>query len=410
MYDIIIIWWWASWLFCSINAPKDSKKLIIEKQKTLWNKILLSGWWRCNFTNLNIDPDRYFWQNKKMLASVFHKYSNYDFMNYLDENWIEYNVEDNGRVILKSWKAKELLDFLIEKSKENNTDIQTWQTITKIEKKDEFFKITTEQTDFLCKKLVISTWWISYPQIWATSFWVDIARQFWLKIIPSLPALCWLETKDDFSSLSWSSISWIVELFDWNKKIYENQWNILFTHRWLSGPVIFNCSAWLAEYLTKSYLSPFLKGEARRAEGFLKSSTPAKAGHSTSWSPSFPAGARHGKKEDINLKITPNKITKKLETFIKNIPSFFDWKESSTCREKKGQGDDFTTQIINFRPLEEAKVSSGGVDMNEIKPNFECKNISNLYFIWETLDIIWETWWFNLQRARSSGAICWQWL
>jgi len=379
MYDIIIIWWWASWLFCSISAPKDSKKLIIERQESLWNKILLSGWWRCNFTNLNIDPDRYFWQNKKMLASVFHKYSNYDFMNYLDENWIEYNVEDNGRVILKSWKAKELLDFLIEKSKENNTDIQTWQTITKIEKEDEFFKITTEQTDFLCKKLVISTWWISYPQIWATSFWVDIARQFWLKIIPSLPALCWLETKEDFSSLSWSSISWIVELFDWNKKIYENQWNILFTHRWVSGPAIFNCSAWLAEYITKKYLSPFLKGEGE-ARGILK--------------------------------ITPKEITKKLEKFLENQQksSTTSWSPSFPAEAGHGKKEDIICSITNFRPLEEAKVSSGGVDMNEIKPNFECKNISNLYFIWETLDIIWETWWFNLQRARSSGAICWQWL
>ncbi|MBO4516920.1 NAD(P)/FAD-dependent oxidoreductase [bacterium] len=39
------------------------------------------------------------------------------------------------------------------------------------------------------------------------------------------------------------------------------------------------------------------------------------------------------------------------------------------------------TTITSFRPLEEAKVSSGGVDMNEIKPNFECKKIPNIYFI-----------------------------
>lgn len=374
MYDIIIIWWWASWLFCSINASKNSKKLILEKQDTLWNKILLSGWWRCNFTNLNIDPDRYFWQNKKMLASVFHKYSNYDFMNYLDENWIEYNIEDNGRVILKSWKAKELLDFLIKKSKENNTEIQTWQTIKKVEKGNDIYKITTEKDEFQCKNLVIATWWISYPQIWATWFWSQIAKEFGLKTIPNLPALCWLETQTDFSNLTWSSISWTVELFDWNKKFYENQWNILFTHRWLSWPVIFNCSAWLAEYLTKKHSChcEVQSDEEYNIISYLQ------------W--------------DIQLKITPNKITKKLENFIKNTPSF----------SKKGQGDDFITQIINFRPLEEAKVSSGGVDITEIKPNFECKNNPNLFFIWESLDIIWETWGFNLQRARSSGAICWQ--
>jgi len=352
LYDLIIIWGWASWLFCSINASKNSKKLIIEKQDSLWKKILLSGWGRCNFTNLNTDPDRYFWQNKKMLASIFHKYSNYDFMNYLDIHWIEYNIEDNGRVILKSWKAKELLDFLIQESKNNNTEIQTEQTITKIEKLNNWFKITTEQTEFSTKNLVIAAWWISYPQIWATWFWIEIAKQFWLNTIPSFPALCWLETNLNFSPLSWSSITWKVEILDWNKIIYETKWNILFTHRWLSGPAIFNCSAWLAEYMTKK-----------------------------TW--------------EFSIKITPNEMTKKLEKFL-DSSLWSEWQQ------------EIVTKISNLRPLEEAKVSSGGVDMNEIKPNFECKKIPNLYFIWETLDIIWETWWFNLQRARSSGYICGQ--
>jgi predicted flavoprotein YhiN len=46
--------------------------------------------------------------------------------------------------------------------------------------------------------------------------------------------------------------------------------------------------------------------------------------------------------------------------------------------------------------------------MNEIKPSFESKKISDLYFIWETLDITGQTWWFNLQRAWSSGFVCWK--
>lgn len=347
-----MIWGWASGLFCSINASKNSKKLIIEKQKILWQKILLSGWWRCNFTNLNIDPDRYFWQNKKMLASILHKYSNYDFMNYLDIHWIEYNIEDNGRVILKSWKAKELLDFLIKESENNNTEIQTWQTIIKIEKLENSFKITTEETEFFTKYLVIAAWWISYPQLWTKGFGIQVAKDFWLNIIPSFPSLCWLETDTDFSTLSGSSITWKVEILDWSKTIYETEWNILFTHRWLSGPAIFNCSAWLAEYMTKK-----------------------------NW--------------EFIIKITPNEMTKKLEKFL-DSSLWSEWQQ------------EIVTKISNLRPFEEAKVSSGWIDMNEIKPNFECKKVPNLYFIWETLDIIWETWWFNLQRARSSGYICGQ--
>ena len=134
-----------------------------------------------------------------MLASVFHKYSNYDFLNYLDKNWIQYNIEDNDRVILKSWKAKELLNFLIQESKNNNTEIQTGQIITKIEKINNSFKITTEQSEFLTKNLVVAAWWISYPQLWTTGFGIQIAKDFWLNIIPNFPSLCWLETEVNFS-------------------------------------------------------------------------------------------------------------------------------------------------------------------------------------------------------------------
>jgi predicted flavoprotein YhiN len=43
--------------------------------------------------------------------------------------------------------------------------------------------------------------------------------------------------------------------------------------------------------------------------------------------------------------------------------------------------NELNIELKNFRPLNEAKVSSGGVSMDEIKPNFESKQISNLYFI-----------------------------
>jgi len=350
-FDLIIVWWWASWLFCAINSPKNYSKLILEKQDQLWTKILLSGWWRCNFSNINISPDRYFWQNKKMLASVFYKYSNQDFTNFLSENWIKYKTEDNGRIILKSWKSQELLDLIIEKTLENQTEIKLNQNITKIEKTDNWFQLQTEQETFTCKKLVIATWWISFPKTGTTWFGINIAKDFDIKTIPSLPALCWLETKTNFSELSGASILWKIQALEWKKVIYEYLWNILFTHRWLSGPAIFNTSAGIWEYITKK------------------------------WS----------QIDKIKLKISVPKeqITKRLQ-------------KSNLLNTE----NEIIVNLKDFRPLNEAKVSSGGVLMDEIKPNFESKQISNLYFIWETLDIIGETGWFNLQRAWSSGFVC----
>ncbi len=350
-FDLIIVWWWASWLFCAINAPKNYKKLILEKQDQLWTKILLSGWWRCNFSNTNISPEKYFWQNRKMLASIFHKYSNQDFTNFLSENWVQYHIEDNGRIILKSGKAKELLDLLIGKTSENQTEIKLNQNIIKIEKIDEWFQIHTKDEIFTCKKLVIATWWVSFPQTGTTGFGIDLAKKFWIQTINLLPALCWLETQNDFSWLSGASIIWTIESISDKKIIYEYQWNILFTHRWLSGPAIFNTSAGIWEYLTKKW-----------------------------W---------NIKNIKLKISIESSQITKRLEksNFLNSDNTII-------------------TELKNFRPLNEAKVSSGWISMDEIKPNFESKKIANLYFIWETLDIIGETWWFNLQRAWSSGFVC----
>lgn len=349
IYDLIIIWWGASWLFCAINSPKEYKKLILEKQNQLWTKILLSGWWRCNFSNKNISADKYFWQNKKMLASVFHKYNNTDFLNFLDQNKIKYKLEDNGRFLLLNGNSRDLLNLLQKKVKENNTEIFLEQGVTNINKKDELFEIETKSEKFYSKNLVIATWWISFPQTGTNGFALKLAKKFEIQTINSLPALCGLETELDFSQLSGASIFGIVQSKYKNKLIYETQWQILFTHWGVSWPAILNTSAWISEYLNKNKL----------------------------------------KISDLSLTIKTEEISKKL------------WKLNILNSE-----NEIISQIKGFRPLNEAKASSGGVSLDEIKANFESKKIPNLFFIGEALDIVGETGWFNLQRAWSSGFVC----
>ena len=65
-----------------------------------------------------------------------------------------------------------------------------------------------------------------------------------------------------------------------------------------------------------------------------------------------------------------------------------------------------SSDIVNVRWLDEAKVCWWWVKTKNLKDNFECKNIPWLYFIWECVDVTWKTWWFNLQRCWTSGAIC----
>ena len=54
VYDVIIIWAWAAWLFAWIHLPKNKKKLILEKNENPWVKVLLSWWERANVSNIDI--------------------------------------------------------------------------------------------------------------------------------------------------------------------------------------------------------------------------------------------------------------------------------------------------------------------------------------------------------------------
>jgi len=353
MYDIIIIWGWASGLFCASNLIKNLKKLIIEKSWNLWNKVLLSWGGRCNFSNANIDPiNDYFGQNKKALPSLFHKFWANEMTKFLEENWIQTQQEDNWRLILKSGKAQELNNLLIDKVKKNNTEIKLNQEIISIFKKENIFIIKTIEQVLETKNLIIATGWKSFSQIGATDFALQIAKQFWLETTETIQWLCGIETNEDFSILTWNSLKAMITLNYHNKTIFQQNWDLLFTHRWLSWPAIFNLVNSLGEYKIQKKI----------------------------WINDF-----------YNFSIT---IIFNPTTAIKKITNHFHGEQIAN----------FT--IKSLRPREEAKVMSGGIHMKEINPSMESKKAPHLYFIGEALDITGKTWGYNLQRCRTSAYSC----
>ena len=70
---------------------------------------------------------------------------------------------------------------------------------------------------------------------------------------------------------------------------------------------------------------------------------------------------------------------------------------------------DFCVDITDFRPIEEAIITSGGVSVKEINPKtMKSKIIDNLYFAGEVIDVDAYTGGFNLQIAFSTGYLCGQ--
>ncbi len=358
IYDVIIIWAWRAWLYTAINADKNLNKLILEKNTKPWIKVLLSWWERANLSNIDIEPLRdYFSQNKKALLSIFSKHNNFDAVDFFSKNWLDIVKEDRWRLILSSWDSKELLNFLLDKRYKNNTTIRTWIDVKSLQKIDDIFIVSSLNWElYKTKKVVVSSWWKSFSHVWTIWDWYEFAKSFWHSIITPLRWLCWLVSVNDFSEVSWVSCDLNMEIFDMGKSIYIEKWPLLFTHFWISWPIVFNWRVAISEKIN------FLKIDEK---DFFKN----------------------------NLKII---LTFDLSNTPKRLIKFF-----SLSEEKKY----VEIYFQDYRTRKEAKITSWWININELTNSLESKKVSGLYFCWEVLDFTWKTWWFNLQLAWSTAYV-----
>lgn len=382
-YDIIIVWWWAAWFFTAINSPLNKTKLLLEKQKDMWVKVLLSGWERANLTNIDIVPERdYFWQNKKALISMFKKFNQYDAISYFSNMWASIVEEDRGRMILESWDSKELLAILVKNALKNKTMLKTNSWVIEIKKVWDLFEIKTISWDiFHSEKLVITTWWKSFPQVWTTWDWYQIAKNFWHTILEPHRGLSWLVTITNLSEISWISTNLELKIFSktTKKEIYKEFWPILFTHFWISGPIIFNWAVAIWEHINSLNLDEFIS------------------------SLDFSKIPENEKNDFIQRSFIKENIYVTLDFDLGNTPkklkSFFNLSLENTK---------INLSLQDYRSWREAKVTWWWIKVDELTNNLESKLVKNLYFAWEILDITWKTWWFNLQLSWTSWFIVWQ--
>jgi len=267
-------------------------------------------------------------------------------IDFLQGHGVETVVEDHGRVLLKSGKAKELLELLTHLAHENDVEISLSQNVLKIQHlPDGQFSIMTEDKEYHAKKLIIASWGMTYPQVGASAFGYEIAEQLWLEIVAPHGALCGIETHEETSALAWSTVQTWITLYHDNKIVYKNAWSLLFTHRGVSGPIIFDATLHIDQDISK-----------------------------------------YSFQLEFDLAATSKKVVQAFKLVA--------W---DTQR-------DFRLKAV--RPISEAKVSVGGILLRELDQHFQSRKIPGLYFIGEALDITGKTGGYNLQWAWSSAYVC----
>lgn len=403
MRKIIIIGGGAAGLIASATAAKRGEDVTaIEKNSRPARKVMITGKGRCNVTNACFDLDDLINSvvtNKRFMYSAFSSFMPYDTIALIEEMGVPTKIERGNRVFPESDKAVDIVDALVKNAKQSGVKFVEG-TVTSFNTENNVIKSVNlaDGTIVDGDAFAICTGGMSYQSTGSTGDGYRLAESVGHSITDIEPALISLVASNGFvpklQGLSLRNIS--IKLLDGEKEIYSDFGEMLFTHYGVSGPVILSASSHMTHPKEHNYkividLKPALDEQTldKRIQRDFAENT---------------------NKDFINSlsKLLPNKLIPVIVKLSGIEPS----EKVNQITKPQRQNlvhllKNFTVNISDFRPINEAIITSGGVDVKEINPKtMGSKIIDNLFFAGEVIDVDAYTGGFNLQVAFSTGYLC----
>ncbi len=407
-YDVAVIGGGAAGLMAAITSAKAGKNtVLIEKNGFCGKKLNITGKGRCNVTN-NCDNQTFLanvTRNNKFLYKSISSLSTFDLMDFFESAGVPLKTERGNRVFPVSDKARDITDALVNEAKKNKVSF-LYKRVDKIIKKSfgekerfeiEVFDSHTSIIRVRSESVIICTGGLSYPKTGSTGDGYKFAAYFGHSIVPQVPSLVPLESPDVMCKkamgLSLKNVG-VRFISQSGKCLYSAEGEMLFTHFGVSGPLVLSASAHLHNLkekvtlyidlkpaldditLDKRLLKIFSESQNKDFINCLDSLLPQKIIE--------PIVHYSGIPERKKVNLITKEERKNLLNIIKNYP----------------------VNISSFRPIDEAIVTSGGINVKEINPStMESKLVKGLFFAGEVIDVDCYTGGFNLQVAFSTGFV-----
>ena len=387
-YDVVIIGAGAAGMMSAIECGKRGRKtLLIDHSKKIGEKIRISGGGRCNFTNLNASPIKYISKNPSFIISALNQYNQEDFIDLVKKYKIKYHEKKLGQLFCDN-SAQEIIDMLLNECKLANVVLKIDTKVIEVSYKDKIFITRDNSKTYLSSSLIVATGGLSVPKIGASKFGYDLAKQFNLNVIDTVPALVPLTFNEKILNkcklLAGVSANAIISI---KKTLFEE--GMLFTHRGLSGPSILQISSYWKEGESLNIdLCP-----EKNIFNFLL--------NKRNTSP----------KQSINS-IINSFLAKRLATIIceeNEITGNIGELSNKNIKKLSDSINNWIVEPIGTEGYKTAEVTLGGVDTNELSSKtMMCKKHPGLFFIGEVVDITGHLGGYNFQWAWSSGFVAGQ--
>ena len=399
-YDLIIIGGGAAGMTAACMAAGRYGKsvLLLERNPRLGKKLLITGKGRCNITN-NCDVNGLIAnipRNPRFLYSAFNNFSPQDTISFFESLGVPVKTERGNRVFPQSDRAYDVAAALEQELRRLKVKVRTERALRLLLEDGRVTGVRCESgVEYLAPSVLIATGGKSYPLTGSTGDGYELAKQAGHSVVPPVPSLIPILTEEkdvkDMQGLSLKNVTLTVS--EKGKSIYSELGEMLFTHFGVSGPLILSASAHMREpdkgrYLMEIDLKPGLT-EEQLDKRLLRD-----------FSQNLNRDIINSLGALLPRKMIPVVLKRSGIPFETKIHEVTKEQRQTLLRAVKA----FSLHPTGFRPIEEAIITSGGVDVKEVNPKtMESKLLEGLFFAGEVLDVDGYTGGFNLQIAFATA-------
>ncbi|MGI6180893.1 MAG: NAD(P)/FAD-dependent oxidoreductase [Agathobaculum sp.] len=397
--NIIVVGGGAAGLMAAGTAAENGAHVtLFETNEKVGRKLFITGKGRCNVCN-NCDIPTVLQNvpvNPRFLYSALGCFAPADVMAFFESHGVPLKTERGNRVFPVSDHAADIIDALFTWIKRSGVIIKR-ETVQELVIRDgRVCGVQAGGAVSYADRVIVATGGASYPQTGSTGDGYRFAKTAGHTVVPPNPSLVPLVTPGGCEELMGLSLRNVqVTVFEDNKKLWSDFGEMLFTHFGVSGPLILSASAHMRHFGSRAYhleidlkpaldektldkrlLSDFDKHKNSDFINALGDLLPRKL---------IPVVVRYS---EIDPHAKVNGITKAQRAALLHTLKHF------------------LVVVSGKRPIAEAIVTTGGVNVREVSPKtMESKKCTGLYFAGEVLDVDAYTGGFNLQIAWATGRL-----